>query len=45
MMGLGFPVFLQKKKNEFNRTAPVRFEPVFGPVRLIFSKINVIWFG
>jgi hypothetical protein len=43
--GIRFPGFFAKKKNEFNRTAPVRFEPVFGPVQLIFSKINVIWFG
>jgi len=33
------------KKTGFNRTGPVRFELVFGPVRLIFSKINVIRFG
>ena len=32
-------------KTGFNRTGPVRFEPVFGPVRLIFHKINVIRFG
>jgi hypothetical protein len=42
-MGLGFPVFC--KKTGFNRTGPVRFEPVFGPVRLIFYKITVIRFG
>jgi hypothetical protein len=33
------------KKTGFNRTGPVQFELVFGPVRLIFSKINVIRFG
>ena len=31
--GLGFPVF--SKKTGFNRTGPVRFEPISGPVRLI----------
>ena len=41
-MGLGFPVFFFK--NGFKRTGLVRFEPVFGPVRLIFHKINVIRF-
>jgi len=41
-MGLGFPVSCQKTR--FNRTD--RFsEPVFGPVRLIFHKINIIRFG
>jgi hypothetical protein len=44
MMGLGFPVFFAKKTG-FNQTGPVRFEPVFGLVRLIFSKINIIQFG
>jgi hypothetical protein len=34
MKGLGFPVF--SKKTGFNRTGPARFEPVSGPVRLIF---------
>jgi hypothetical protein len=43
-MGLGFPVFFSKKTG-FNRTGPVRFEPVFGPVRLAFYKITVIRFG
>jgi len=42
-MGLGFPVFYQK--TGFNQTGPVWFEPVFGPVRLIFYKITVIRFG
>jgi hypothetical protein len=42
--GIRFPGFLPKK-NGCNRTGPVRFEPVFGPVRLIFHKINVIRFG
>jgi hypothetical protein len=44
MMGLGFLVFYQKKIG-FNRTEQFRFEPVFGPVRLIFHKIYVIRFG
>jgi hypothetical protein len=43
MMGLGFPVFC--KKTRFNQTGPVRFEPVFGSIQLIFHKINVIRFG
>jgi hypothetical protein len=34
MMGLGFPVFCQK--TWFNQTGPVWFEPVFGPVQLVF---------
>jgi hypothetical protein len=42
--GIRFPGFLPKKTG-FNRTGPVRFEPIFGPVRLIFHKINVIRFG
>jgi len=41
-MRLGFSVF--SKKNGFNRTGLVRFEPVFSLVRLIFHKINVIRF-
>jgi hypothetical protein len=41
--GLGFPVF--SKKTGFNRTGPVRFEPVSGPVRLIFTKNTKIRFG
>ena len=35
--GIRFPGFLLKKQN--------LTEPVFGPVRLIFHKINVIRFG
>jgi hypothetical protein len=44
---LSVPVFsgFFALKTGFNRTRPVRFEPVFGPVRLIFHKINVIRFG
>jgi hypothetical protein len=42
-MGLGFPVF--SKKTGFNRTRPIRFEPVSSPVRLIFIKNTEIWFG
>jgi hypothetical protein len=41
--GLGFPVF--SKKTGFNRTGPVLFEPVSGPVRLIFIKNTEIQFG
>ena len=43
MMGLGFPVFCQKIG--FNRTEPVRFVPDFGPIRVIFHKINITHFG
>ena len=43
-MGLGFPVFLAIKTG-FNRTGPVWFEPVSGPVRLIFIKNTEIQFG
>ena len=43
MKGLGFPVF--SKKTGFNRTGPVRFEPVSGPVRLLFIKHTEIRFG
>jgi hypothetical protein len=42
MMGLGFPVFSLKKPD---LTEPDRFEPVSGPVRLIFYKNTVIRFG
>jgi hypothetical protein len=41
-MGLGFPVFSLKKPD---LTEPDRFEPVSGPVRLIFYKNTVIRFG
>jgi hypothetical protein len=43
-MGLGFLVFSLKNRIK-NRTGPVRFEPVSGPVRLIFYKNTVIRFG
>jgi len=36
MMGLSFLVF--SKKTGFNRTGPVRLEPVSSPVQLIFIK-------
>jgi hypothetical protein len=39
--GIRFPGFLPKKTG-FNRTGPVRFEPVFGPVRLIFHKTGFL---
>jgi len=42
--GIRFPGFFAKKTG-FNRTGPVRFETVFGPVRLAFYKITVIRFG
>jgi hypothetical protein len=41
--GLGFPVF--SKKTGFNWTGLVLFEPVSGPVRLIFIKNTEIQFG
>jgi len=41
--GLGFLIL--SKKTGFNRTRPVRFEPVSGPVRLIFTKNTKIQFG
>jgi hypothetical protein len=37
-MGLGFPVLCQKNRS-------VRFEPDFGPIRLIFHKTNITRFG
>jgi len=43
MKGLGFSVF--SKKTGFNRTGPARFEPVSGPVWLIFLQNNEIRFG
>jgi hypothetical protein len=43
MKGLGFPVF--SKKTEFNRTGPARFEPISGPVQLIFLQNSKIRFG
>ena len=33
------------QKTGFNRTGPIWFEPVSGPVRLIFDKNTVIRFG
>ena len=39
--GFRFPGFFAKKTG-FNRTGPVRFELVFGPVWFIFHKINVV---
>ena len=43
--GISFPGF--SKKTGFNRTGPARFEPVSGPVRLIFLQnieIRFSWF-
>jgi hypothetical protein len=43
MKGFGFLVFA--KKTGYNQTELVRFESDFGPVQLIFHKINITRFG